>query len=235
MQEGVGALLADHPRSGVEVVVVEHHQRLLLPLDLLHHRRGDVGVDLLVALVPGVELLLADVRRVGEVPEVVLDEPQDRVRDDVVEAVVGARVGLDHRHPVVDPVDVEGDRAAFLFGDDDVLFGHRRGDPEGVAVGDQAGERRDQAAAAAAHRAVAVLVTLELGGTPVRDDDQRRVAHLRREDYGRGEVTRARARRLRCRCGSAGRASRAAGAARGTRGGRAPCLRGRGSCRARRP
>src|SRR5207344_2513754 len=65
------------------------------------------------------------------------------------------------------------DRPTPLFGDRDVLVGHRRGDPERVAVGDEAGQRRDQAAAAAAHGALAVLVELELGGAAVGDDDQR--------------------------------------------------------------
>ena len=176
-----GRSLADHPRGGVEVVVVQHHQRPLLALDLRQHRLGDVAVDRLVAVVPGVELLLADVRRVGEVPEVVLDEPEDRVGDHVVEAVVGFGVAADQPHPVVDAVDRELDRAALLFGDGDVLVGHRRGDPERVAVGDQAGERGDQAAAAAAHGALAVLVALELQRAPVGDDDQRRGAPRRRD------------------------------------------------------
>ena len=145
---------------------MEHHQRSLLALDLRHHRLGDVAVDRLVAEVPGVELLLADVRRVGEVPEVVLDEPEDRVGDHVVEAVVGLGVAADQQHAVVDAVDRELDRAAVLLGDGDVLVGHRRGDPERVAVGDQARERRDQAAAAAAQRALAVLVALELERAP---------------------------------------------------------------------
>src|SRR5207342_2610227 len=47
------------------------------------------------------------------------------------------------------------------------------GDPEGVAMGDEAGERRDQAAAAAPHGALAALVELELGRAAVGDDDQR--------------------------------------------------------------
>ncbi len=224
VEEDVRALLADHPRGGVEVVVVEHHQRPLLALDLAEHGGGDVAVDRLVAEVPGVELLLADVRRVGEVPEVVLDEPEDRVGDHVVEAVVGLGVAADQQHPVVDPVERELGRPAALFGDGDVLVGHRRGDPERVAVGDQARERRNQAAAAAPHGALPVLVALELGRPPVRDDDQRRGVHA-------AKITDPA--RLRCRGRRAGRASRAAGAARGTRGGRAPCRRGRASCPAR--
>ena len=57
VEEDVGPLLADHPGGGVEVVVVEHHQRPLVALDLPQDRLGDVAVDRLVAEVPGVELL----------------------------------------------------------------------------------------------------------------------------------------------------------------------------------
>ena len=65
-------------------------------------------VDDLVAVLPGLDLLAADVRRVGEVPEVVLDEPQHRVRDHVVEAVVGARGRTRPcRTSVVDPVELD--------------------------------------------------------------------------------------------------------------------------------
>ncbi len=131
------------------------------------------SVDGLVAEVPGVELLLADVRRVGEVPEVVLDEPEDRVGDHVVEAVVGLGVAADQQHAVVDAVDRELDGAAAFLGDGHVLVGHRRGDPERVAVGDQAGQRRDQPAAAAAHGALSPLVKLKLGRASVGDDYQR--------------------------------------------------------------
>ena len=55
-------------------------------------------------------------------------------------------------------------------------------------MGDEAGERGDQAAAAAAHRAVAVLVALELGGTPVRDDDQRLRPHIAAKITGAGRA-----------------------------------------------
>ena len=183
-------------------------------------------VDGLVAVVPGVELLLADVGRVGEVPEVVLDEPEDRVGDHVVEAVVGVGVAADQQHLVVDPVDRELDRPAALLGDGDVLVGHRRGDPERLAVGDEPGERRDQAAAAAPHRALAVLVALELGRPAVGDDDQR-------IGFGHRPLSLpARSPPIR-RARSAAAASRAAGAARGTRGGRVPCPPCPAACPAR--
>ena len=56
VEEGVGPRLADQAGGGVEVVVVEHHHRLLLALDRIDHRLGDVGVDDLVAVLPGVHL-----------------------------------------------------------------------------------------------------------------------------------------------------------------------------------
>ena len=223
VEEGVGPLGADHPRRGVEVVVVQHHQRPLAALDLAQHRAGDVAVDRLVAEVPGVELLLADVGSVGEVPEVVLDEPEDRVGDHVVEAVVGFGVAADQQHAVVDAVDRELGRAAALLGDGDVLVGHRRGDPERVAVGDEAGEGGDQAAAAAAHRALPLLVALELRRPPVGDDDQWVRAVATRSAYPGASVPM-------CPAPRAARPSRAAGAARGTPCGRVPCRRGRGAC-----
>ena len=71
---------------------MEHHHGLLLVLDLLEHRARQVRVDRAVAVLVGLDLVAADVRRVREVPEVVLDEPQHRVRDHVVEAVVRLRV-----------------------------------------------------------------------------------------------------------------------------------------------
>jgi hypothetical protein len=177
VEEGVGTLCADHPGGGVEVVIVQHHQGVLPAVDLGEDRLGDVLVDGLVAVVPGVDLLPADVRRVGDVPEVVLDEPEDRVGDHVVEAVVGVGVAAHQPHPVVDPVQLLFDRFARLVRHRDVLVGHRRGDPERFAVGDESGQRGDQAAAAATDGALAALVALELERAAVGDDDQRRRAH----------------------------------------------------------
>ena len=101
MQEDVGARRAHDGGQRVEVVVVDHDDRVLDALDLLEHRTSEVLVDDLVAVLERVDLVLADVRSVGQVPEVVLDEPQHRVRDDVVEAVVGVRVRGDEPDLVV--------------------------------------------------------------------------------------------------------------------------------------
>ena len=99
VQEDVRARLADHRRQRVEVVVVDHHDRLVGAVDLVDHGLGQVAVDLLVAVLERIDLVPADVRRVAQVPEVVLDEPEHRVGDDVVEAVVGVRVGLHEADP----------------------------------------------------------------------------------------------------------------------------------------
>ena len=169
LEEGVGPRRADDRGRRVQVVVVEHHQRLLARLDRPQDRLGDVVVDHRVAGVPGVGLLLADVGGVGEVPEVVLDEPQDRVRDHVVEAVVGLGLGLDHEHVVGDTVELDPDRGTLALARDlDVLVGHRGGDPERPAVSDQARERGHQAAAAALDLPFAVGSALELRRAPVR-------------------------------------------------------------------
>ena len=144
VQERVGALAADQPGQRVEVVVVDHHDRLLDALDLLEHRAREILVDRVVAELERLGLVAADVGRVREIPQVVLDEPQHRVGDDVVEAVVGVRVGGDQLDAVL--VAVRGaDReraAAVALGDRDVLVGHRRGDPGHVAMRGEARSAR---------------------------------------------------------------------------------------------
>jgi hypothetical protein len=82
------------------VVVVDHHDRLLVAGDLVEHGSREVLVDGVVAVVERVDLVPADVRRVAQVPQVVLDEPEHRVGDDVVEAVVGLGVGGHEAHVV---------------------------------------------------------------------------------------------------------------------------------------
>ena len=89
VQERVGALAADHPGQRVELVVVDHDHRLVLAVDLLQHGVRQVLVDDVVAELERLDLVAADVRRVALVPQVVLDEPEHRVGEDVVEAVVG--------------------------------------------------------------------------------------------------------------------------------------------------
>ena len=88
-EQRIRCLLPHHARREVEVVVVEEDRRLGLGLELLEDRFREALVHARVALVPGVLKRDVDRRRVGQLPEVVLQEPQHRVRDDVVEPVVG--------------------------------------------------------------------------------------------------------------------------------------------------
>jgi hypothetical protein len=180
VEEGVRARLADPRRARVQVVVVKHDQRLGVVLDGVEHGRGDVRVHRLVPVFERVRLLLADVRRVGEVPQVVLDEPQDRVRDHVVEAVVGHRIALHEQDVVAHPVELLGRRPprrlpAHLH----VLLGHRRGDPQRAPMRDEPAQGGYEPAPAAPHGPLARGRAMELGRAPVRDDHQAPIrAHL---------------------------------------------------------
>ncbi len=151
MQERVRARPPDQPGEGVEVIVVDHHDRLLGSLELLHDGFREVLVDDVVAELEGLDLLAADVGGVGEIPQVVLDEPQHRVGEDVVEAVVCVGVG-GHQADLVLAASwsVHGEGVtAVLARDLGVLVGHRGGDPDRFAMGGEARQCRDQAAGAA--------------------------------------------------------------------------------------
>ena len=76
----------------VEVIVVEEDRRVRLPLELVERRRRECLVDRHVAVRPGGVDRGVEVGRAAEPPEVVLEEPQRRVREHVVEAVVRRRV-----------------------------------------------------------------------------------------------------------------------------------------------
>ena len=88
LEDGVRTLVAHELRCEVEVVVVEEHRRLGLALELVGDRAREVLIDRDVPLVPRVVERLVEVRRLRQVPKVVVDEPQRRVGDHVVEPVV---------------------------------------------------------------------------------------------------------------------------------------------------
>ena len=91
-------------RHGVQVVVVhDHDPAVAVVAELVEDGLAEQAVDRQVAVAPGVELVLADVGVAGEVPQVVLDEPQHGVGDDVVEEVVGLALGGHVAHLVVSP------------------------------------------------------------------------------------------------------------------------------------
>jgi hypothetical protein len=98
VQEDVGARTADELRQRVEVVVVDHHDRFDDAVDLVDHGPCEVLVDDVVAELERLDLVAADVRRVRDVPQVVLNEPQHRVGEDAVEALVGVGVRFDEAH-----------------------------------------------------------------------------------------------------------------------------------------
>src|SRR5919206_228919 len=135
----------DEPRERVEVVVVDHDDRLVLAVDLLDHRVGEVLVDDVVAVLERLDLVAPHVRRVAEVPEVVLDEPQHRVGEDVVEAVVGVGVGGDEPHLVLAAGRrANGERLVVLLARLlDVVLGEGAGDPDDLAMGREARQGGD--------------------------------------------------------------------------------------------
>ena len=156
VQEDVGARAAHERGQRVEVVVVDHHDRLVVALDLLDDGGGEVLVDDVVAVLERLDLVAPDVRGVGEVPEVVLDEPQHRVGEDVVEAVVGLGVADDQAHLVLAARRrAHAERLALgLVRLARVAVGQRRGDPHRVAVRRQARQGRHQPARPALDAAV---------------------------------------------------------------------------------
>ena len=81
-EPGLGVLRADERRRDVQVVVVEPHRPVGVRGELLDHRAGDPLVHTPVAL-PG----LVETRLAGEIPQPVLQEPERRVGELVVETV----------------------------------------------------------------------------------------------------------------------------------------------------
>jgi hypothetical protein len=172
VEEGPRMGRPDRLRRRVEVVVVEHHDAVGVLVELRDDRVGEglVGHD--VAVLPGVQLLPAHVRRVAQVPEVVLDEPEHRVGDDVVVLVVG--LGLDHHEPAAGlDAEVHGEAAALRFRRD-LVVGLRRGGrhPERRSVLHQAEEGRHQAPAAARLLDLAVGSVAEGDGSAVGHQDE---------------------------------------------------------------
>ena len=225
VQERVRARPPDHARQRVELVVVDHHDRLVAAVDLLEHRLGEVLVDDVVAELERLDLVPADVRRVALVPQVVLDEPEHRVGEDVVEAVVGLGVGGDEAHAELAAVGASISNGAppCSLGHLDVAVGHSRRDPHRVAVRCEPDQRGREPAGAALDRSV-VLV----GDRPAVGDEDERCAVV-----GIGSSTSPMISRG-SRAGSAGSGSGADDAP--CRAGRA-CVRAPGprGCRARSP
>jgi hypothetical protein len=99
-QRGVRSAGAYEARREIEVVVVEADGCLGLGVQLVDDRVGEVGVDRDVTLVPREMEAAVEIGHVSEIPEVVLQKPERRVRDDVVEPVVGGLVVGDEPEPI---------------------------------------------------------------------------------------------------------------------------------------
>ncbi len=181
----VGAALPDQVGHQVEVVVVQHHNRTTAALlDFVNDRIGERFVDAYVAVLERVTLQLPDVRRVAQVVQPVLDEPQQGVGDHGVEVLVGNGIDLDQtdlkaalgvrlgdrrflRHR-----DVQ--RSVLVFaGHRDVFVGARRAYPHRVVeLGGQAHQRRHESARATTRQALTALF-VERDRRPMGEHDDR--------------------------------------------------------------
>ena len=104
VKDGAGAAESNLAGQEVEVVIVDHHDRLTAGgVHLLGDDLGEATVHGGVARLEGVGLPPGDVRRRVQVVQVVLDEPQQRVGNNGVEGVLGIRVEghQSHSEPVV--------------------------------------------------------------------------------------------------------------------------------------
>ena len=165
--------LAHHARREVEVVVVEEDRGVGLVLELGQHRVGEALVHRDVALLPRVVEPRIVIGGVHQVPEVVLEEPQRRVRNHVVVPVVRRFVVGDEAQAVGralaralldrDALGLRGDRA--------VLVGHGAGDPGHVVLSQQAPQSRHQPSAPTARHPLSALAPVR-DGAAVGDDDQ---------------------------------------------------------------
>ena len=89
LDDGARKLLADEARHEVELVVVHQHERARRRAAReADHPGRHLPVDLDVTVGPSLVDAIVDHRLAGEVPEVVLEEPQHRIGDDRVVLLV---------------------------------------------------------------------------------------------------------------------------------------------------
>jgi hypothetical protein len=152
---------------------VEEDGRVRIALELLDHRLGECTVDRYVSLEPRVVDAVVDARSRGEVPEMVLEKPQHRVGDDVVEPVVRLLVVRDHSQAVGRAV-TRGLLERFLVVvqcDNAILVGHSTCDPRDVVMQNEAAQSGDEPSATSARDALAAA-PVERHGAAVGNDDQ---------------------------------------------------------------
>ena len=138
------------------MVVVEEDRRVGLPVELFEHGSREAGVDLDISVVPRGVKAAVDRRRVRELPQVVLDEPEHRIRHDVVEPVVRLLLVRD---------ETQSERRTVTCGLGErrpdervILVGDRARDPRHVVQRKEPAQGRDEPAAAAPGGSLAVLV-----------------------------------------------------------------------------
>ena len=148
----VGPLLPDQTWCEVEVVIVGENGCLRRALELRQHRGCKPGVDCRVPIAPGSVERTIDLRRVRELPQRMLDEPQHRIRDDVVVPVVGLLVVSDQVQPVGRAVC--GGLIHRHAGTTAVLLARRARDPGDVVVVQEAAKCCGEPAAAPTDGAV---------------------------------------------------------------------------------
>ena len=185
----VRAALPNESRREVQVVVVEEDRGSGLLLELVDDCVCEAAVHLHVAAVPGLVERLIERRRAHEIPEPVLDEPQHRVRDDVVVAVEGSRIVGDEpqaERRLASRDLVEGAKVGLLR-DGAILVADRAGDPRHVVVRREAVNRGDEAAAAPAGDAIARFVAAVRDRAAVGDHDQPAARHG--TGWGRDETS----------------------------------------------
>ena len=144
------------------MIVVEEDRRVGVVVERGDDRVGQRPVDTFVPFVPGIVECAAKLGPRRLVPQRVLDEPQHRVGDDVVVAVVGLGVVRDE----------DDFTAGLLARDDPILVGRGARDPDHVVLLSHTSQRRDEAAAAASLDPSPVDVVVS-DRASVRDDDHR--------------------------------------------------------------
>ena len=169
----VGPGVPDDARRDVQVVVMEEDRRVRVAVELVDHRGRECAVHLQVPLAPRMVDAVVDTRRRRELPQMMLHEPEHRVRDHVVEPVI--RLLVVHDQPKAErrapPSSLLEGLAVVVESDNAILLRHRTRDPGHVVMHDKAAKRGDETAAAAPCNSLTVAAAI--GDRPsVRDDDE---------------------------------------------------------------
>jgi hypothetical protein len=144
--------LADHPAAKIKVVILEHDHRLVVAV--LAHGEDFIReelVDPLVAFLPGVPGCSRDVGRARGVPEIVLQEPEERIGNNVVVEVVFLRSWDHESETEIGVVPWRADEHFTILsrelGPCPIAVGHRCRNPNRLPVFGNGADRGDHATA----------------------------------------------------------------------------------------